>query len=291
MTVLMRWRRGVAVCSALAFAAASTAASAGDRVDLDKGWPAGWRRVGTGETVAIGGLSAASLALLLFLNAPEQPRWDSAILFDDSARNALRASSESGRSRAATFSNAAFVLTAVPFIVDAGFVTWLGHGQMDAAVQLALIDLETLAITTVMTTALQRATGRARPFLRECASNPKSDPDCAGPANTRNTSFISGHASLAFSAATTLCVQHARISLYGSADPVVCPAALTIAAGSSLLRVVADRHWISDVIAGAVLGSAVGYVVSAVHLREAGSAPAGVALGEQGRSMVYWREF
>src|SRR5882672_161820 len=287
----MQWKRGVAAISVLAFAAASTAARAGERVDLDNGWPAGWRRVGTEETWAIGGLSAASLALRLFLNAPDQPRWDSTILFDESARNALRASSESGRSRAASFSNAAYVLTAVPFMVDAMFVTWLGHGQMDAAVQLALIDIETLAITTLMTTALQRAVGRARPFLRECASNPNSDSDCAGSANNRNSSFISGHASLAFSAATTLCVQHSRLSLYGSADPVVCPAALTIAAGSSLLRVVADRHWISDVIAGAVLGSAVGYVVSAVHLRENGSAPAGLTMGERGNSLVYWRAF
>src|SRR6267142_734602 len=250
----MQWKRGVAAISVLAFAAASTAATAGERVDLDNGWPAGWRRVGTEETWAIGGLSAASLALRLF-------------------------------------SNAAYVLTAVPFMVDAMFVTWLGHGQMDAAVQLALIDIETLAITTLMTTALQRAVGRARPFLRECASNPNSDSDCAGSANNRNSSFISGHASLAFSAATTLCVQHSRLSLYGSADPVVCPAALTIAAGSSLLRVVADRHWISDVIAGAVLGSAVGYVVSAVHLRENGSAPAGLTMGERGNSLVYWRAF
>jgi membrane-associated phospholipid phosphatase len=286
----MRWKWG-ATWLVLACFALTTAAQAGDRVELDQGWPARWRRVGPEETIAIGGLAAASIALQLFLNAPDQPRWDSAILFDDGARNALRASSESGRSRAAAFSNAAYVLTAVPFIVDAGLVTWLGHGQVDAAMELALIDFEALAMTTLLTTALQRGTGRARPFNRECATNPSSDPDCAGSGNSRNTSFISGHASLAFSAATTLCVQHARLSLYGSADPVVCPAALTIAAGSSLLRVVADRHWISDVIAGAALGSAVGYVVSAVHLSGDGSAPAGLTMGEQGRSVVYWRAF
>jgi len=51
--------------------------------------------------------------------------------------------------------------------------------------------------------------------------------------------------------------------------PLVCPAALGIAAGSSLLRVVADRHWTTDIIAGALVGSAVGAVVSAVHLRAA----------------------
>src|SRR5262249_26279556 len=145
-------------------------------------------------------------------------------------------------------------------------------------------------ITTILTTALQRGVGRARPFLRECRTN-SSDPDCAGSANSRNTSFISGHASLAFTGATTLCVQHSRLSIYGgSADAVVCPVALGIAAGSSLLRVVGDRHWMTDIIAGALIGSAVGTVVSAVHL--SGSPDeAGITLGGEGRSMIYWKRF
>ena len=234
----------------------------------------------------------ASLLLRLFLNAPEQPRWDSPILFDDSVRNALRASSESGRSRAAAFSNAAYVLAAYPAIVDAIFLTWLGRGQADAAFQLVLIDAEAVAITTILTTTMQRAVGRARPFLRECATNPKYDSDCAGSANSRNTSFISGHASLAFSAAATLCVQHSRLSLYGSADWAVCPAALGVATGASLLRVVADRHWTTDIIAGAVVGGAVGAVVSAVHLHAGeGAATSGITLGGQGESMIYWQQF
>ena len=207
----------------------------------------------------------------------------------EGARNALRASSESARSLAGDFSNAAYALGAFPLVVDAGLVTWLGKGNADAAAQLALIDLEAVTITVVLTTAMQRTVGRAHPFLRECPTNPNADPNCAGSANSRNTSFISGHASLAFAGATTLWVQHSRLSPYGSADPFVCPAALGIAAGSSLLRVVADRHWITDVIAGAIVGSTVGALVSAIHLRQAGSTPEGLMMGEEGRSMIYWR--
>jgi membrane-associated phospholipid phosphatase len=159
-------------------------------------------------------------------------------------------------------------------------------------VQLALIDAEAIAITTILTTTMQRAAGRARPFLRECAANPNADPNCTGSANSRNTSFISGHASLAFTAAATLCVQHSRLSLYGSADWAVCPAALGIATGASLLRVVADRHWTTDVIAGAVVGAAVGAVVSAVHLRMGdGPLSSGITLGGQGQSVIYWGQF
>jgi len=289
---LRRLRRAAGpLCLVLALATVAPVARADEAPDLSTGWPAGWRRIGMEEGAAIGGLGTASILLRLFLNAPEQPHWDSPILFDDSVRNALRASSESGRSRADTISNAAFVLAAYPVVVDAIFVTWLGRGQADAALQLALIDAEAIAITTIVTTTMQRAVGRARPFMRECASNP-NDPNCAGSANSRNSSFISGHASLAFTGAATLCVQHSRLSLYGSADWAVCPAALGIATGASLLRVVADKHWTTDVIAGAVVGGAVGAVVSAVHLRTSDGPPSsGITLGGQGQSMIYWKQF
>ena len=76
---------------ALALAAASPAATAGERLDLSSGWPSAWRRIGTEERTAIGGLASSAIALLLFLKAPDQPRWDGAILFDDGVRDALRA--------------------------------------------------------------------------------------------------------------------------------------------------------------------------------------------------------
>jgi membrane-associated phospholipid phosphatase len=264
---------------------------AGERQDLSSGWPAGWRRISTKDGAAIGGLASSALALLLFLKAPEQSRWDSAVLFDDGVRNALRASSSQGRSRAGTVSDAAYLLAAYPLVVDAGLVTWLGRGKADAAVQLALIDAEALAISGLVTTAMQRSIGRARPFLRDCGANARGNADCSASANTRNSAFISGHASLAFTAASALCVQHSRLSIYESADAAVCPTALAIAATTSVLRIVADRHWATDVIAGALVGSAVGGVVSAVHLGMNGPAGAGVSLGPEGRSMAYWKRF
>jgi hypothetical protein len=44
--------------------------------------------------------------------------------------------------------------------------------------------------------------------------------------------------------------------------------------------------------AGAVIGATVGTVVSAVHLSGDRSAPtAGLSLGGEGRSMIYWKRF
>jgi membrane-associated phospholipid phosphatase len=245
--------------------------------DLSAGWP--FQRTGAVEGGAIIGLGLGSAALMLFLDAPELPRWDRPILFDDLLRGPLRAALQEDRTRAATFSNAAYLLAAYPIVVDAALVTWAGRGQRDAAWQLMLIDAEAIAVEAVLSTALKRTVARARPYLSECRLLQESG--CSADANTRNSSFLSGHALMAFTAAGTLCVQHTRLSLYGSADSAVCPAALAIATTTGVLRMVADRHWSTDVLAGALLGFGIGSTVSLIHLhREAApQAASGRAIG------------
>jgi membrane-associated phospholipid phosphatase len=246
--------------------------------DLSNGWPD--RRTGAAEGAAILGAGAGAVALMLFLNAPAEPNWNRPILFDDGARGLLRASAPEDRRRAGTFSNAAYLLAAYPIVVDAALVTWAGRGQRDAAFQLMLIDAEAIAVEAVLSTVIKRTVGRARPYVAGCQETP-DEPGCSADPNTRYSSFLSGHSLIAFTAASTLCVQHTRLSLYGSADAAVCPAALAIATATSLLRVVADRHWSSDVVAGALLGLAVGATVSLVHLHreDAPQAASGRAIG------------
>jgi membrane-associated phospholipid phosphatase len=274
---------------AVAVTLASTSAKAGERQDLSGGWPADWMRIGPAEGAVIGGLATSAIALQLLLRGPSSPRWDRPILFDDGVRNALRASSPEARSRAAGWSDVGYYgLPLYPIVVDAGLVAWLGRGKSDAALQLALINAEALAINGLLTTILQRSIGRARPFVRACATDPR--PECSD--EDRNTAFVSGHASMAFTAASALCVQHARLNLYGSADAIVCPAALAIAATTGVLRIVADRHWATDVLAGAALGATVGTIVSSLHLRSDGVAStAGLSLPLAGRGIAYGGRF
>lgn len=76
-------------------------------------------------------------------------------------------------------------------------------------------------------------------------------------------SFPSGHASMAFAAAAAYAsIQHRR----GGAVPRTATALLVSAAATTaVLRVSARRHFPTDVVAGAVLGSAVGWIVPAVY--------------------------
>jgi hypothetical protein len=243
---------------------------------LDDRWPERWNKVGPVEAGVMGGLATGLILLEFLVKTPATPRWNKGILFDDDARSVLRAGSPGGRSRAATASD--FGYAGLPFYaigVEAGLVTWLGQGKGNVALQLALINGEALIINGVVTRATQKGTARARPD--------RSD----------NAAFPSGHTSTAFTVAAGLCVQHARLEIYGGlADKLVCPGALTVAVGTGMLRIVSDRHWASDVLVGAVLGSLVGATVSWVHLHDTGGAPqASFSLGGDGRSLVYGGSF
>jgi membrane-associated phospholipid phosphatase len=68
-------------------------------------------------------------------------------------------------------------------------------------------------------------------------------PDTGAP-----TSFPSGHTAQVFAAATFLHKE------YGKEHPIYSVLAYTTATGVGLLRVMNNRHWISDVLAGAGIG-------------------------------------
>src|SRR5208283_5923598 len=83
--------------------------------------------------------------------------------------------------------------------------------------------------------------------------NSKYDPNCV-------KSFWSGHTSDAFASASLVCAEHEAVGLYGStADAITCGASLMIAGTVGYLRIAANDHHASDVIAGAAVGIATGY--------------------------------
>ncbi|HYZ89701.1 MAG TPA: phosphatase PAP2 family protein, partial [Myxococcales bacterium] len=274
------FRPAAVVVLGVVVSAAPGGAYAQEKPNVADGWPATWNRVGPVETAAIGLVGVGLLVNEFAIHSPATPRWTEPILFDSDARTFLRASSPGGRSRAATASDVGYIgISTYAVAVEAGLVTWLGHGKGDAALQLALINVEALAINGLVTRVTQRAVGRQRPDFT--------------PTTTDNTSFYSGHTSTAFTVASSLCVQHSRLRIYGNvADDLACPLALTVATATGLLRIVADRHWASDVLAGAAAGTAVGATVSLLHLRN-GSAPvaSSFSLGAGGQALVYGGRF
>lgn len=104
---------------------------------------------------------------------------------------------------------------------------------------------------------LKVAVHRSRPVLYTSAA-----PEAAGTHENR-VSFPSGHAELAFAAATAYAVMAHRQHLpHATRNAVLLYAGATIV---GVLRVVAAKHFPSDIVGGAVLGSGVAWTVATLH--------------------------
>ncbi|MEI7529209.1 MAG: phosphatase PAP2 family protein [Elusimicrobiota bacterium] len=109
----------------------------------------------------------------------------------------------------------------------------------------AALSLEAFAAANAVGTIFKYAAGRYRPY-----SNNGKRSFRPFKVKTANTSFPSGHTTSVFALAAVFA---------GTCEkPAVGIAAYYMAAGTALQRVYADKHWASDVFAGAALGTAVG---------------------------------
>ncbi len=98
---------------------------------------------------------------------------------------------------------------------------------------------------------------RPRPFLYLSSAT-------AAPSADDGRSFPSGHASIAFAAAAAYASLLHRRGIAGQHKAEIA-ALLAAAAATGVLRVVAHRHFPTDVAAGAGLGLAIGWAVPALH--------------------------
>jgi membrane-associated phospholipid phosphatase len=120
----------------------------------------------------------------------------------------------------------------------------------------ALVVLQATVLSADLNQIVKFAVARQRP----CAH---FDGDCGGSGERaladRNLSFYSGHASVSFTLATASGTV-ASMRGYRRAR-WIWGAGLALAATTSYLRIAADRHYLTDVLAGAAVGSAVGVAV------------------------------
>ena len=191
------------------------------------------------------------------------------ILFDDDVRTALRETSLQKRYTFRDASDVGLSLTATwPFFVDALVTAWWYRGSRDTAEQMALIDLETLAISGAIQGVTNVLVSRERPYGEQCRDGalPTNAFDCEGSSHYR--SFFSGHTAFSFTSAALVCFHHMEQHLLGGPwDAISCGGAYAVAAATGTFRMVGDMHYASDVIAGALIGTAVGYGVPLLHTR------------------------
>jgi membrane-associated phospholipid phosphatase len=136
----------------------------------------------------------------------------------------------------------------------------VGHQLLAASnagdVRAGWVDLLLIVQATALAADLNQITklvaGRQRPFVHY-GNYP--DPN-RGPDSDDNMSLYSGHSTLAFSLAAAAGTV-STLRGYPSA-PWVWGVGMTIAVAVAYFRVAADQHYLTDVLTGATLGTAIG---------------------------------
>jgi membrane-associated phospholipid phosphatase len=144
-------------------------------------------------------------------------------------------------------------------------LTALAHTQADRrfgdAVVLGSMWFQTNLSTLMLTDAVKNSVRRNRPFVY----NERAPLDARMEVDARK-SFFSGHASL--TACNTFFAAKVWSDMHPDSrwTPVVWSAAALVPAYVAWQRVEAGKHYPSDVVVGAVVGAAVGYLIPTIDL-------------------------
>lgn len=174
-------------------------------------------------------------------------------------------------------------LTPVAVIGADALLTWSAGGTWQNTAVDALIIIEAMTASQALNQTVKFLTGRERPFVAQV--EPSEKPLIHHPEDN-NLSFFSGHTAYVFSlVAAGAMVAHARGY---SKWWVILAVGLPLAAGTAMLRTVADKHYLSDVIVGASVGSLIGFTLPALFHRpiNVGPVEANLSVSPGGVSMV-----
>jgi membrane-associated phospholipid phosphatase len=224
-------------------------------------WHSDWRRVNGVEYALTSGLFATFMAVW-FLPPLEDALWSRPVLLDAATRRTFRARTRGGRNTAGRVSDVLAALSYLPpLLVDPMVVAGIDDRNPDVAWQLFVISTQSYAITITLNHASKHIFARQRPYAFACTRDSKYSDDCKNADRFR--SFYSGHSAVTATSAGLICAHHTHVPLYGggNADRLTCAAALAGMLTTGALRVVADKHWNSDVLVGHLLGLSIGYLL------------------------------
>ena len=149
------------------------------------------------------------------------------------------------------------LISASPYLLD---------GEWSETVTLGAMFAETMSLVVGVTAITKGLATRTRPYAYNTSLTTVQRLDIAGrDSNSVRLSFISGHTSMAFAAATLLSTVYSDIHGPTTTSKIVWGASLSLAALSGYSRVHGGMHFPSDVVAGAAVGATVGYLIPALH--------------------------
>jgi hypothetical protein len=187
------------------------------------------------------------------LDPPDDPRWSSRNSFDDGARGVFKGDDRSTRKGANIASDVLLGGMGGMLIAD----WWWLRGEY-GFLRSVQVDTRWWFANAIATRTLKVSAGRERPYVRPCDKDDDYVSSCDS-GRDDNTGFFSGHASNTALIAGTLCARHLNRRQTGIADILVCSGAAAAAITTGVLRMTAEQHFMTDVLAGWAVGVVFGY--------------------------------
>jgi len=204
----------------------------------------------TADAAVTAGAGAATLSLLLLEDqlAPARCRWCSPSGLEADVSLSLRWRDTELAAR----SSDALAFTLGGAVLAYSVYEGYARGDARRGWSNALLVTEATSVAMLLDTTAKYAFARQRPYAWRGETRP-------GDRYDRNLSFVSAHTTFAFAlAASSSTLLLEQRSPY--ARTYAC-AAFGVAATTAYLRVAADRHFASDVLVGAAVGTLVGWAI------------------------------
>ncbi len=151
-----------------------------------------------------------------------------------------------------TLDNTATVFEVVSLLTPAILLT----EDTDQYVTIGVMYLETAAVAFGTRTLLKHLVERPRPYMYY-ADYPNED--------DWNRSFPSGHTLMSFAGASFASYVFCKYNPGSKWNIPVTVASYALATATAALRVASGNHFVTDVLAGAAIGTAIGIGVPALH--------------------------
>jgi membrane-associated phospholipid phosphatase len=157
----------------------------------------------------------------------------------------------------------------MPFVPMTLGIPQLRNKQWNNIITLGVMYTEVYFFTHSLTGLTKSFTGRIRPYLYNTSLSVDERFEVQGNgAPTASTSFISGHSSATFAYAVFFAKSFTDIYGKSTWSTVIWITSLTLASATAYSRVAAGEHYPTDVLAGALVGSAIGYFIPELHKKK-----------------------
>lgn len=132
-----------------------------------------------------------------------------------------------------------------------------------------LMYVETLLLASAGSMLSKGIFQRTRPFVY----NPDVPMDLKAGKKEARRSFYSGHTTMAFASSFFLAKVYGDFYPDSDWKPVLWSGAIVISSAVGLLRMLAGKHFLTDVLAGAAFGGLIGYGVPEIHQKTGSKSP------------------